>query len=95
MYADIPDIARVSTQVLLDSAMQVKVADFGMARKLKKREGKKVSDDDEEGDYYRTQKGVFAVRWTAPEAMLISKFTTQSDIWCVSLPPFPLTIKLH
>jgi surface protein len=57
-----------------------KVADFGLSRAGGK-------DQHEDGDasvsenYYKSQNGVFAVRWTAPEAMESLKFTQASDMW--------------
>ena len=46
------------------------VADFGLARSIN------AGENEGEGEYYRTQNGVFPVRWTAPEAMVESRFTT-------------------
>lgn len=48
----------------------VKVGDFGMAR------------DIYETDYYRKEsKGLFPVRWMAPESLADGVFTSDSDVW--------------
>jgi serine/threonine protein kinase len=64
--------------VLVDAEFVGRVADFGLSR------GTTVNANGEGGGgghYYRSQKGVFPVRWTAPEAMSDLKFTTESDVW--------------
>jgi serine/threonine protein kinase len=53
----------------------IKVADFGLSRQTHGASGSS------EGDYYKSQAGVFPIRWTAPEAMELLKFTSQSDAW--------------
>ena len=72
--------------VLVDSAMTAKVADFGLSRGI--HESEKSEDDDGDDDandgkdmYYRSQRGVFPVRWSAPESMEALRFTTASDVW--------------
>jgi len=48
----------------------VKVADFGLARKLM------------EEDIYEARTGAkFPIKWTAPEAATMGNFTTKSDVW--------------
>uniref|UniRef100_A0A914WAJ5 Tyrosine-protein kinase n=1 Tax=Plectus sambesii TaxID=2011161 RepID=A0A914WAJ5_9BILA len=48
----------------------VKVADFGLARKLM------------EEDIYEARTGAkFPIKWTAPEAAVIGNFTVKSDVW--------------
>lgn len=55
--------------VLVGSNNIVKIADFGMARLIQ---------DDE----YNAQQGSkFPIKWTAPEAAMMSKFTIKSDVW--------------
>jgi serine/threonine protein kinase len=71
--------------VLLASGQSVsnlvcKVADFGLSRA-----GVSTRGDKREGEggeyYYKSQRGTFPVRWTAPEAMGQLKFTSASDVW--------------
>eukprot|EP00039_Didymoeca_costata_P002163 m.57956 g.57956 ORF g.57956 m.57956 type:complete len:1717 (+) comp11144_c1_seq1:172-5322(+) len=61
--------------VLVATGMVAKVADFGLSRI--------VSSNEESADnqYYRSQRGVFPVRWTSPEAMQTLRFTPFSDVW--------------
>lgn len=59
---------------LLDSAYCCRVADFGLSRVTKNK-------DSGSAEYYRSQNGVFPVRWTAPEAMERSVFSQASDVW--------------
>lgn len=48
----------------------VKVADFGLARKLM------------EEDIYEARMGAkFPIKWTAPEAAICGNFTVKSDVW--------------
>ncbi|XP_067936259.1 proto-oncogene tyrosine-protein kinase Yrk-like [Watersipora subatra] len=55
--------------VLVGDNNIVKIADFGMARLIQ---------DDE----YNAQQGSkFPIKWTAPEAAMMSKFTIKSDVW--------------
>jgi serine/threonine protein kinase len=54
------------------SRMVPRVADFGLSR---------VSAANSSEDYYRSTNGVFAIRWTSPEAMNSLKFTEASDVW--------------
>eukprot|EP00040_Diaphanoeca_grandis_P012413 m.62900 g.62900 ORF g.62900 m.62900 type:complete len:796 (+) comp23217_c0_seq1:243-2630(+) len=62
--------------VLVDSALICRVADFGLTRFLDQLE------EDESKDYYRCSgKGVYPVRWTAPEAMESGRFTEANDVW--------------
>uniref|UniRef100_A0A914H770 Tyrosine-protein kinase n=1 Tax=Globodera rostochiensis TaxID=31243 RepID=A0A914H770_GLORO len=48
----------------------VKVADFGLARKLM-----------EEDIYEASAGGKFPIKWTAPEAAIQGSFTVKSDVW--------------
>jgi serine/threonine protein kinase len=66
--------------VLVNSMVVCQVADFGLSRAV----AAKPEADGEEGkeeEYYRSKKGQFAVRWTAPEAMETNKFSMHSDVW--------------
>jgi serine/threonine protein kinase len=66
--------------VLVDSQFGARVADFGLSRSTALSAASKP-DGDEGNHYYRSQTGIFPVRWTAPEAMEELKFTTASDVW--------------
>ncbi|XP_065899877.1 uncharacterized protein [Dysidea avara] len=55
--------------ILVSSDDVCKIADFGMAR------------DIEDDTYYLTSGGKIAINWTAPEAILYKKYSTQSDVW--------------
>jgi serine/threonine protein kinase len=60
------------------SSLVCKVADFGLSRIGSR--GKQDGSDD--GDnYYRSKKGTFPLRWTAPEAMESLVFNQASDVW--------------
>eukprot|EP00039_Didymoeca_costata_P014406 m.232350 g.232350 ORF g.232350 m.232350 type:complete len:1363 (+) comp16017_c1_seq17:341-4429(+) len=63
--------------VLLDGLLVPKIADFGLSRGVQNSDV--VSDENEY--YYRSQTGVFPVRWSAPESMQDMKFSTASDVW--------------
>ena len=53
------------------TGLQVKIADFGMARY--------VAADKE---YYKVEgKAVLPIRWLAPESLLYGIFSTASDVW--------------
>ena len=66
--------------VLVDSMRTCKVADFGLSRAVAVSEDAAAGDEEEE-QYYRSVKGQFPVRWTAPEAMETNKFDTKTDVW--------------
>ena len=72
-FALILDLRRwliVYTLHTVGSGLQIKIADFGLARGI----GNK--------DYYRIAgAAVLPVRWMAPESLLLGKFTTASDVW--------------
>jgi serine/threonine protein kinase len=68
--------------VLVAAGMTCKVADFGLSRGVgaaAEPDGEK--EEVEEKEYYQSHKGVFPVRWTAPEAMESLKFSSASDVW--------------
>jgi len=46
-----------------------KVADFGLSRELNDKQ------------YYSSKAGNMAIKWTAPEALTMQKFSHQSDVW--------------
>ena len=80
--------------VLVATGMVAQVADFGLSRGMVHKQhraarrsmvsdgsGDNADPNDNGNDYYRSQKGVFPVRWTAPEAMQDLVFTVASDVW--------------
>ena len=64
--------------VLVDSALQSKVADFGMTRQV----------EEEESAYNSFKGGVVSVRWSAPEALEDSNFSQFSDVWAFGMTIF-------
>lgn len=57
--------------VLVHSPEQCKISDFSLAKSL-----------GHETEYYRTeQKGLWPIKWYAPECLYSSTFTTYSDVW--------------
>ena len=57
--------------ILIGRNMEMKIADFGMARD--------VSDTEEE--YNKESDTAVPVRWTAPESLNMGTYTTSSDVW--------------
>ncbi|KAK7082492.1 Tyrosine-protein kinase srk3 [Halocaridina rubra] len=55
--------------VLIGEGINVKIADFGLARVMK------------EEVYERQSDGKLPIKWTAPEAMTHNKYTSKSDVW--------------
>eukprot|EP00051_Salpingoeca_urceolata_P026923 m.479283 g.479283 ORF g.479283 m.479283 type:complete len:1737 (+) comp21395_c0_seq1:185-5395(+) len=55
--------------VLIGSDRRAKVSDFGHARDL------------EDEDFYQSEGGQIAVRWTAPEALRDKTYSSKSDVW--------------
>ena len=64
--------------VLLDVDWTCKIADFGLSRETHLSLKAEGADGD---GYYRSQNGLFPIRWTAPEAMRCFKFSQASDCW--------------
>uniref|UniRef100_A0A1I7XFS4 Non-specific protein-tyrosine kinase n=1 Tax=Heterorhabditis bacteriophora TaxID=37862 RepID=A0A1I7XFS4_HETBA len=56
--------------ILINNNLSVKIADFGLARLLKK-----------ENEYEARTGARFPIKWTAPEAANFNRFTTKSDVW--------------
>ena len=57
-----------------EASLVCKIADFGMSR------GGHDGEEDKEA-YYKSNNGVFPIRWTAPEAMESLRYTQASDVW--------------
>ena len=68
-----------SRNILLDALGVCKIADFGLSRGIH-RTVRDVADE-EESEYYKSQRGMFPVRWTAPEAMESLRFSMSTDMW--------------
>jgi hypothetical protein len=66
--------------ILVNSFQVCQIADFGLSRGLgaSNQPNSALGEDD---SYYRSAKGQFAVRWTAPEAMETQKYTMMTDMW--------------
>ena len=58
--------------ILIGENLVCKVADFGLSREI---------DLDTTNPVYISKEGKIAVRWTAPEAIANSMFTSASDVW--------------
>ena len=65
--------------VLVGAQITMKVADFGLSRATKA--ANEADGEEGGGEYYRSQNGMFPVRWTSPETMESLVFTTASDVW--------------
>jgi serine/threonine protein kinase len=67
--------------VLVASGMVAKVADFGLSRSSVVGSG----NEGEGAEYYRSNNGVFPVRWTPPEAMDAGIYSQASDVWAFGI----------
>jgi serine/threonine protein kinase len=70
--------------VLMGSAGECKVADFGLSRTgaISGGGGGGDGDGNDGADmYYKSSRGVFPVRWSAPESMETMRFSQASDVW--------------
>lgn len=59
--------------VLVDAKDFAKIADFGLSR------------DTEDDQYYVAKAGKVPIRWTAPEALTMRKFSEFSDVWAYGI----------
>ena len=57
--------------ILVGNNMEMKIADFGLARDI----------GGVEEEYNKESEAAVPVRWTAPEAMNLGTYTTASDVW--------------
>lgn len=53
----------------INTAFLSQIADFGLSRDLC------------DSNYYVSHGGLVPVKWTAPEAVLYKKYSSQSDVW--------------
>ena len=53
-----------------------KVSDFGLAKLLRR---------DESDEYLANENTRFPIRWTAPEAIYLKRFSSKSDIWSLGV----------
>ncbi|XP_040076500.1 tyrosine kinase receptor Cad96Ca-like [Ixodes scapularis] len=60
--------------VLVDEHGCYKAADFGLSGDIR---------DSETDVYHQKSKGVFPVRWMAPECVQLQVFTFKSDVWAL------------
>lgn len=68
--------------VLVSSELVGIIADFGLSRGGRASEREAVRH---EAEYYRSQNGLAPVRWTSPEGLQASKFSTASDCWSFAI----------
>ena len=67
--------------MLLGTGLVCKVADFGLSRKLSGNGNGNGNGDGDNCEYYRSDRGMMPVRWTAPEGLNEGLFTSASDVW--------------
>ena len=73
----------MSEQVLLDSALTCKIADFGLSMVAQRHD---TGDDDEvqseyASNYIRLRGGAMPVRWSAIESLTENRYSSASDVW--------------
>ena len=58
--------------ILVGEQLEMKVADFGMARDV----AGTINNE-----YHKQTVGLVPVRWMAPESLRVGKYTSASDVW--------------
>lgn len=74
--------------IMVSESRICKIADFGLARAMKKKEELETDGEKEEADYeryYRSEAAAVLVRWTAPEGLLTCRFSVASDVWSYAI----------
>lgn len=74
--------------IMVSGSRICKIADFGLARVMKKKKEIEADGENEEADYeryYRSSKDEIPVKWTAPEGLFGSRFSTASDVWSYAI----------
>ncbi|KAJ2953941.1 hypothetical protein O0L34_g1577 [Tuta absoluta] len=71
---------------LIDVRRTLKLADFGMARKVDAKES--LPDEPEESEDYKyicRRRGIFPVPWMAPESLDRGEFSHETDVWALGV----------
>lgn len=74
--------------IMVSESRICKIADFGLARAMKKKEELETDGEKEEADYeryYRSEAAAVPVRWTAPEGLFTSRFSVAYGLTPLSL----------
>eukprot|EP01114_Cavostelium_apophysatum_P022579 TRINITY_DN8214_c0_g1_i2.p1 TRINITY_DN8214_c0_g1~~TRINITY_DN8214_c0_g1_i2.p1 ORF type:complete len:195 (-),score=21.63 TRINITY_DN8214_c0_g1_i2:178-762(-) len=66
--------------LLVDATGNVKVADFGLSRAIT-------------SNYYESTSNNFPIRWSAPEVLQYSKFSSKSDVWSMGITLFEIVTR--
>ncbi|KAI5636057.1 protein tyrosine kinase domain-containing protein [Phthorimaea operculella] len=71
---------------LVDTRRTLKLADFGMARKVDAKD--KLPGEPEESEDYKyicRRRGIFPVPWMAPESLERGEFSRETDVWALGV----------